>query len=443
MTAEKTPEPSTATDSQSQPANLPIEFWQTRPELAHVQQFAHSCLMSADALLGSVLARLAAAVPPSVRLPNPVGIEGSLNLAVGLVAQSGVGKSTALGAAALVLPVETHIELDRVPLGSGEGAIDAYFELVQGDEPKVKIKKQTKRRALFVADEGEVLAKQGRRSGSTLPATIRSLATGGHVGQRNASAERTRELAPHTYRAAIVMAIQPLKAGDLLDDADGGTPQRFVWFIGTDPSVPDGAPQRPEPLPWAPPWFTEIPSVMSLDSVAVAEIQAVHLMRVRHGDDAVSLDSHRNLNRLKVAGLLALFSDSAARHISLDDWALAGQVMDASDRCRASIQTELRRQAIELEAQASAKNARRVVAASVATDENAEHRAQLSGAKSIGRKVWREPAAATLTRTDLTRAAGGKHRKLVGIDEMIAEAENQGWIRGDERGWQRASKDPR
>ena len=117
--------------------------------------------------------------------------------------------------------------------------------------------------------------------------------------------------------------------------------------------------------------------------------------------------------------------------------------MDASDRCRESIQSDLRRQAVDLESQASAKGARRAVAAATATEENAERRALQSGAQSIGRKLWRESQSATLDRRTLSRATASKYRKLASIDEMIAQAESEGWISAVGDGWRRGPNDPR
>jgi hypothetical protein len=53
---------------------LPADFWQARPELAHVQAAAHSRGRSPDAVLGAVLARLSADTPHPVQVPAVVGV---------------------------------------------------------------------------------------------------------------------------------------------------------------------------------------------------------------------------------------------------------------------------------------------------------------------------------------------------------------------------------
>jgi hypothetical protein len=69
-------------------------FWEARPELAAIRQYARAAMASPWAVLGCTLARVALSVPPVVVLP-PVGNDSSavasLNLFVGLVAPSGVG----------------------------------------------------------------------------------------------------------------------------------------------------------------------------------------------------------------------------------------------------------------------------------------------------------------------------------------------------------------
>ena len=69
--------------------NLPEEFWGARPYLGHIRDAAHSMLVSPDSVLGGVLTRYAATVPPSIVLPNA----GTLDLFVIIHGHSGAGKS--------------------------------------------------------------------------------------------------------------------------------------------------------------------------------------------------------------------------------------------------------------------------------------------------------------------------------------------------------------
>ena len=85
-----------AQEAQPTPFNLPAEFWDARPALAHVRAAAWSRNRSPDAVLGSVLARVALLVPPSVRLPAIVGAIATVDVIVALVAPSGPLEPAAL-----------------------------------------------------------------------------------------------------------------------------------------------------------------------------------------------------------------------------------------------------------------------------------------------------------------------------------------------------------
>ena len=52
-------------------------------------------------------------------------------------------------------------------------------------------------------------------------------------------------VARHTYRMTMVACVQPSHAGILLDDSGGGTPQRFMWFPGTDKRISENFPDWP------------------------------------------------------------------------------------------------------------------------------------------------------------------------------------------------------
>ena len=73
--------------------NLPAEFWDARPVLAHIRQAAHSRLLSPDAVLAAVLARVAAATPPLWKLPAVVGGTSTVSTYVALVGPPGTGKA--------------------------------------------------------------------------------------------------------------------------------------------------------------------------------------------------------------------------------------------------------------------------------------------------------------------------------------------------------------
>jgi hypothetical protein len=71
------------------------EFWDARPALQHIRDFARARRVGPWALLGCVMVRVIAATPPNLKLPALVGGQAGLNLYAGIVSVSGGGKGTA------------------------------------------------------------------------------------------------------------------------------------------------------------------------------------------------------------------------------------------------------------------------------------------------------------------------------------------------------------
>jgi hypothetical protein len=407
------------------PRNLPDDFWNARPELAHVRQAAHATGRSADAVLGATLARIAALTPPTLRLPAPVGTPGTLDVAIAIVGTAGGGKSTSSDVAATLVAIDDPAVI-TAPMGSGEGLIEAYMGLVDevGDDGKThKVKRQVHRAVLAMLDEGQALAEIGGRKGSTLMPTIRTAWSGGMLGQANASEDRKRYLPAGGYRFVLVAGFQPEYATDLLNDAAGGTPQRFAFFAVDDPTIPlREHVEHPGPLDWSLPVHQSGP--MPLDPEVYAEIRTAGILVARGEVQPDPLDAHRNLGRLKMAGLLTVLDRRT--NITAEDWRLAGMVMDTSDAVRGSIVAAARARAAAQEDASTARQVRRVVE----LDRTTEERAFESVVGAMGRHVHRHAGERPggCVRSCLTTAPAYKHRKGVAIDDAIAEAVARDWI---------------
>lgn len=404
--------------------NLPAEFWEARPALAHIRQAAHSRGRSPDAVLGVVLARVAALVPPWVTLPPLVGTTATLDLAVALVAASGGGKSSSAGVAEELVPIDDDT-VAEVPVGSGEGIVDAYLGWVteEGEDGKKhRVRRQVHQAVIAMLDEGQALNELGGRRGATLLPTIRTAWSGGRLGQANADEARRRNLPPRTYRFALVAGFQPSTAIPLLQDSATGTPQRFVWLAARDPDAPPvGAePDWPGPLPLR--RSARQAGHLEVDPDVATTIKAADRARVRGEVTGDELDAHRDLSRLKVAALLAALEER--RTVTNEDWHLAGQVLDSSDRVRATIQHEALRAAMRAEEAGTARAVRRAQV----LDHDADQRALGVMARAIARHVHRKRCPEGCRRRCLTQATPGKYRAIVGIDEAIAEAESLQWI---------------
>ncbi|WP_137873443.1 hypothetical protein [Rhodococcus sp. Q] len=337
---------------------LPLaeRFWSSRPVLDHVRSFARSRRSGPWSTLGVVLARAVASVEPNVMIPPIVGGPVSLNIFSALVGASGAGKGASEGAARdAVQFVDFNgrpIDLDELPLGSGEGVARTYRPAgTEDDEPNPRT------RALFSVQEVDTLAALGSRQGATLLPELRKLYMGEQLGFNNA-AKATRSVLPaHSYRASLVVGVQPAKAAPLLHDSDGGTPQRFVFLRVDDPDAPDEAPPTPEPfVVKIPRWGSDSEYLTIPDSARVAMDR--HRLAILRGADVDPLDGHRMLARLKVAAGLTILDGRTI--VDDEDWLLAGAIARESDRTRAAIEcvlAERTREANRARAEAKADEA--------------------------------------------------------------------------------------
>lgn len=311
----------------------PDEFWSQRESLRAVHGWARARMASPWAVLGVALARVVTTVPPHVVLPATIGSHASLNLFVALVASSGGGKGAAMGAARDA--VVTGGEVYTRQAGSGEGLVKQYARRTRDGVERLRDA------VLFDIPEVDTLGALSSRQGSNLLPVMRSAWSGELLGFAYADPTKDIPLEAHTYRLCAVVGVQPERADGLFREADGGTPQRFLWLPATDPDIPDEDWPEPEPwqgasgLWWGPTFGGrhEVP----MPAVAVQTIKAAH--RARQRGDANALDGHALLSRAKVMVALALLDGRTVP--TEEDWDLAGRVMEVSDRCRAGIEATL------------------------------------------------------------------------------------------------------
>ena len=427
--------------------NGPLDeaFWNARPYLTHIRQAARSRMVAPAAVLGCVLARVAAFTPPSTCLPPTIGSESTLTTYVALLAVSGGGKSTSMGCAASLLPDTPPGCLGPLGLGSGEGLIDAYFEMVEdtdGGGKKQRVKRHTKHGVLFSLDEGQALAEMGARKGATIMPILRSAWSGSDIGQANAGAETRRTMRQGTYTAGLISLWQMAAAAKLLKDVDGGTPQRFVFISTTDATLTVDTPEWPGALRWTPPPAIVMHGRMQANPMAVhadiaAEIRSTHVA-VQTGQLTLNpFDSHRRLVKLKLAGLLAVLDE---RHdIDLDDWELAERIMTHSDQMRSWVQ----QQAALERARVEESVVRRRITHEAMAEDSATQRAMALATKAVARAAQRL-SPAPLTRRHAHMAVSGRHRQIVTLDEVLAEAERLQWLtRTGDNEWELGNAAPR
>lgn len=349
-------------------------FWDARPALAFIRDFALQRYAAPWAVLGATLARAVACVEPNIQLPAVIGTEASLNLFVGLIGQSGGGKDIANGVAkALLLPVEGRdpVPLDVIPLGSGEGLSHIYMK----PPPKLTKKKgqpdedsaaiglgfnpdpdaaiQYRTRALVNIAEIDTMGSLSQRRGSTIGGQLRQAWSGQQLGFQYVDLTKRMIVPEHSYRLCLTAGIQPGRAGVLLEETDGGTPQRFLWLPAynrdlqepTDEQI-DNPPPQMAGTEWTPPHYRAGQICVKVCSIARRTIVRAHVARGRGEGDA--LDGHSLLNRLKTAAALAILcGDSPQRQceVTEEDWELAGAIMAVSDTTRTRVQQVLAEQA--------------------------------------------------------------------------------------------------
>jgi hypothetical protein len=427
-------------------ANLPDDFWAARPLLTHIRQAAWTRILSPDAVLGAVMARMAAVTPPAFRLPPIVGAPASMNWYVALCGPPSSGKSAAISTAARLMPIADRPRVVERPLGSGEGLVELYlgFEAEQQNGKTVQVRKQMKDGAFVTLDEGAALAEMAERKGSTLLAFMRSMWNGGRVGTTNASAETTRYLPEGAYSLGVVVGFQPALAAALLADDAAGTPQRFIWTSSTDPGIPDDA-------DW--PGELRLPllqlgrearlnSNLAVAAPIVTEVRQAALARGRGQVVTESLDAHQDLLRLKAAGLLAMLDGRL--EITVEDWQLGGVLVHTSVAVRAQVVDAVGWEARERAREALRFHTSKAKATVLATHEVEDDRAQKlleSAARSVARRARR--VEGPMDRRTAMQAIRGAYRKAgVTVDDTLAHALDVGWLIETEDGYRPGSVEP-
>lgn len=329
------------------PPKIVVDFWDSRTVLRNIRWFARERRVSPWAMLGAVLAQTSCRIGPHVHLPPIVGGKASLNLLVGLVGPSGKGKGAATAAATEFLGVDGLFMSEEV--GTSQG-IDASFTEAPARGGPIQFNDV----AFFYVPEIDTIKAHAEMSGSALLPTLRKVWSGEPLGAKYAGKERRRPVRGHAYRASVVAGIQPKRSGILLDDVDGGTPQRWLWFPVADPGalrrtdrikpprytnppprldydtwVPQGEQrgEKDEPMPVQAqsPWEIEVCRKAQNEIIDARELNLV--------SDEATMDSHGLLTRLKVALLLAFLTDGRME-VNEDDWDLTIPIMWISNHTR-------------------------------------------------------------------------------------------------------------
>ena len=298
-------------------------FWDARESLKTIWTSALARMSSPWAVLAYCVARALTHVRPNAELPHLIN-RGSLNWFGAVTAGSAGGKGSA-GFAARQLVPGPHM----VNIGSGEGLVLAYGKCEDGTPENEAI--------MFNVDEVDILAAMTLRTASTTMSVLRSGFSGETLGFSYAAKEKRRHIEAGKYRMTLMVSVQPERAGGLFGDAGGGTPQRFMWFPGTDtritndPPWPCGPLELPHPSEWT------YPREIFLPDTAKQLILDERAKSARGEIDA--LDGHALFSRTKFAYALAVLDNRV--QMTLEDWELSHIAANVSMYTRTKVQDEL------------------------------------------------------------------------------------------------------
>lgn len=335
------------------------------PGLSHVAAAADARGVTRWGLLGTLLTRVAATIPPTVRLipasrkvpteagPTPAGT--SINLYSIAVSPPSTGKTDTISAAAALIP-----GVRTVPPGTGEGMLKEFPRLsVDGDEesdtdgtaPKIETIETDAYpgSVLLESDEIDVFVGEMMRQGSKTTGWYRSMWMGGEIGNTVSDRDRRSFIAAHTYRFGIMLGAQPDSVAPMFNETGKGTPQRFMWlpaqqsiargdypsrlgiapvywFDGSPSMIPETGGQRP------PVWiYPPAAAKEALDRARWRAATANPLSSPAAADRAAAIaDRHAELQQLKVSAVLAVLD-------GLDQpqdthWYAAGAIMTVRRR---------------------------------------------------------------------------------------------------------------
>ena len=314
-------------------------FWDARPVLAHIREFALSRMMPPWAVLGNCILRVLATIPPYVVLPPIIGGYGSLNLFAALVAPSGMGKGGSDRAAkdAIHFLTDDLLGIYTAPVGSGEGIAHQYAHRTKNGIER------DRDAVLFEVPEVDTLTALGGRQGSTLLSQLRLAFSGERLGFGYADAIKRIPIEADSYRLCLSVGVQPERAGPILWDADGGTPQRFIWLPAKDTDITvANRPETPPPLVIEKQEFERNGLYSKFHVLPIPEPVVQFILEhqeKRHAGDSDALDAHSIFAREKVAQALTFLDQR--QEMTLEDWELSGVIMMMSKLTRDRVEISL------------------------------------------------------------------------------------------------------
>lgn len=219
------------------------DFWNGSSALTKVYEWSLIHLLAPYAVLMNLLARVIAAIPPTIVLEALVGASpASLNLAICVVGWSGQGKDRSIDDADVLVPdVRDAVSQE---LSTGEGVTAIHAQRVQDIDPETgkpvpgTMHNEPRHiRAILRCSESATLKALIDRKDSTLIGTLNNAWSGLSLGGAVKTQENNLRVPAHGYRQVLVIASQPAYVGTIVAQHDNGFLQRLVWASAYDPRI--------------------------------------------------------------------------------------------------------------------------------------------------------------------------------------------------------------
>lgn len=427
-----------AGDSSPLDLGLAPSFWESEEWLTVLRQAAWSRGVTPDAVLGAFLARYAAAVHPSTRVPGPVVGSATFDHLSVIVGRSSAGKSGADRVAKELFgePYDKVINWSR-GTGSGEGLINSFLVTNTDEETRKERPKVIGRQAThFLVDEISQFTALAERSGTTISSLLCSAWTGQPLSTLNATDEKNRHIEAGRVRMSGLMAAQLGSGGKLLDDhfVDMGLTGRLVFFWAADEEMPhpDEWPEWPAgfPVHMPPPGSTLGHKEIALEAELAHEIRMAHWEVQTGRRHEPAIDGHSRLAQLKLASLFTLIAGRST--VTRHEWDLAGQVMTASR----SIRNQIAKHQREISDQQNLARGRSAALRQHAAEEWTEERRIATLVTSIARNIVKYPDGIPASKLRKVACGSNPTRKALWSD-ALERAEQLGHVEcrdGDDRG---------
>ncbi|MFO1128372.1 MAG: hypothetical protein U1E66_08105 [Rhodospirillales bacterium] len=400
-------------DRTAAPLYLPEEFWQSRTWLHQFRAWAHGRGFSADASFAVVLTRTAALLPSTAVLDTGILSRRHPNIYACVVGAPGAGKTQSVAAGRECVAPQPGMALVEASPGSGEGIEGAMCTY-----SKETGWRQTSWNVWLSMDEGRSLETLSQRSGATLAEKLRSAWSGVALSTSLATGTRTAK----DYALGFVLCAQPIALAGLMSEADLGGPARFLFVRANDPTRPRHAPSAV--MPATGDWRPTGPLTLAPNVRAIVEDD--HYRATTTGDERDALAAHRNLLRARLAVLIAGLTERRDE-ANIDDWGLAGVLMEISDNVRDAVLADIEATKAEAAGERVALHVAMVHAGKAAMD----------GPNPIPRVaavLWRRcKKLGRMARWQANQAI--KKNDRIYLDAALAHAAAAGWIEPEGEAW--------